>query len=483
MTAIDFGTSSAPGISSQVAAARVVNAYAEQLPSGAKSPLMLTACPGLTRWDSAGATYTGANRGMLSVVGRGLFAVLGNQLVQFTTAASHNQLGTIGGASLTGAAGGLGFVTMAANMKAEAPQLGIVTEDGLYYYVDTGTGAVTQYVGEDLPAPAAIDFLDRYFLFAIPDGRFMHSGIDDAGNIDPLAFAYAESRADGLKRVFAHRGAAVLLGDTSLEIWEDAGTEPFAFAPIRADIDIGCIAGASAARVPDGLMWVDQHGNVQHMSGSEPETVSTPALVRLIEQLSDAERAGLCGSSYAFSGHSFYALSSTRWTWEYDATTKLWHERQSRGRANWQVQTIAEHNNRFIAGTSSGGALFLIDPAAVDEDGEAFTVIAQGQYVHGFPAGGIVDAVCIDAVRGVGDSGGDADAQNPLLLLGWSIDGGKTWGGGRQLPLGGAGEYRKRIEARRLGKFDVDGIVFRLTCSAAVLRTIMTADVTGRPAK
>src|SRR6185312_5771925 len=106
----------------------------------------------------------------------------------------------------------------------------------------------------------------------------------------------------------AHRGALIALGEASLEIWEDAGTQPFAFAPIRADIDIGCIAEQSVATVADALIWVDHNGVVRQMTGSEPERISTHALERAVATLSWGERRGLYAVYTHFNGHDFYAL-------------------------------------------------------------------------------------------------------------------------------------------------------------------------------
>ena len=73
-------------------------------------------------------------------------------------------------------------------------------------------------------------------MFSIPDGRIFHTSLNDALTVNALSYATASSRSDGLRRIVTHRGALIALGESSLEIWEDAGTTPFAFARIRADI-------------------------------------------------------------------------------------------------------------------------------------------------------------------------------------------------------------------------------------------------------
>lgn len=481
MVAIDFGRQSNPGRDSQMSSARLVNAYMEVVGEGGKGQYPISCLPGLTRWDSATTTYADyVARGVHTVTGKGLYAVLGNKLVRFIDTSSYEEVGTIAGTSENGAADDYGYVGMASDMES-GPYLGIVTEDGLYYYCNTATGVLTLYEGADLPAPKSITFLDRYFVFAVADGRIFHTAVGDISDVDPLSFAYAESRADGLQNVVAHRGALVALGDQSLEIWENVGTSPFAFSPIRADIDVGCLAGQTVTQIKEGIAWVDQYGQVQYMRGSEPEPIGTPSLVRAIEALTDTQKATLRGCHYQFSDNNIYSLTSDVWTWEYNAKTKLWHERESRNSNNWRGQLSAEFDGKFIIAEDDTGYLYYIDPTSYTEGADYYTVIAQSPPQHLFPNGGIVNSVAVDAVRGVGRTAGDADAQDPQLMLDWSIDGGKTWTGGERESLGAAGEYSKRITFRRLGRFEENGISFRLSCSSSVMRSIMAADVQFSP--
>jgi hypothetical protein len=67
----------------QESATRLINGYTEMQGGDGKNPQPVYACPGLTRWDNA--SYTGACRGLIEVRGRGLYAVLGNQVVRFSS--------------------------------------------------------------------------------------------------------------------------------------------------------------------------------------------------------------------------------------------------------------------------------------------------------------------------------------------------------------------------------------------------------------
>ena len=154
------------------------------------------------------------------------------------------------------------------------------------------------------------------------------------------------------------------LGESSLEIWEDAGPRPFAFAPIRADIDIGCIAEQTVATVAGSLLWVDQNGIVRQLAASEPVRISTHALERAISSLTWNERRRLRAVYTHFNGHDFYAVTSPYWTWELDLTTGLWHERASGGMPNWFAQGFEFFNGQVVIGSSQDASIHVLDDAS-----------------------------------------------------------------------------------------------------------------------
>jgi hypothetical protein len=64
---------------------------------------------------------------------------------------------------------------------------------------------------------------------------------------------------------------------------------------------------------------------------------------------------------------------------------------------------------------------------------------------HAFPNGAIMDALHIDVATGNALTTGQGSA--PKMMLSWSVDGGATWKGNRQLSLGSYGE-RVRVTTR-----------------------------------
>ncbi len=471
MVAVDFGHTSNPDKSGFGSAQRLLNGYAEALGQAAKSPLPIYATPGTSRFDQDPTGLNGPCRGMLYVYGQGLYVVAGTTAALFDDNGNATPVsGTIGGSSL---------VIMAANQRP-SPQIGIVA-DGVYYVLDTGTNTISQPNLATLPAPNSVTFLDGYLVFSIPDGRIFHTALNDALTVNALSYATASSRSDGLRRIVTFRGALIALGESSLEIWEDAGTTPFAFAPIRADIDIGCIAEHTVATVADALMWVDHNGVVRQLTASEPVRISTHALERAISDLTWDERRALRAVYTHFNGHDFYAVTSPYWTWEFDLATGLWHERQSGGLPNWFAQGFESFNGKVVIGSSQDASLHMLDDAAQTESGKPYLFLAQSAPLHAFPKGLIVDQLDVDIIPGVGITGGDVDAANPKLMLDWSDDGGHSWTGGRVASLGRVGERSAVASFHQLGATGRAGRTFRLSSSSSVMRGILNADARIRP--
>jgi hypothetical protein len=482
MASIDFGHLSNPGRSGQAGAAHLVNAYVEKTEDGTgKAQTTVYVAPGLTRWDSG--AFTGACRGMLPVTNQGLFAVLGNELVQFTTKDNYTDWGGLPGTDPC---------ILAYNLHSPA-QVGIVT-GGKYWVADIGTGTLTDWsapndggttpgIFTDFPAPESICFLDRYLVFGIADGKIFHTALDDATTVSPLAFGYASTRSDGLVRVVAHRGALVQLGRRGLEIWEDVGTAPFAFAPIRASIEIGCCAKMSVAQTSEELLWVDDKRIVRQMQGSQPTRISNHGMERALEMLTPAQAAAINGIVYWFQGHQFYSLTSELWTWEYDLSTQIWHERRSKDTTRWIANAAVQTDSGTIVGNEVDGRLYYIDGTSYIDGDNYFVMSAVGQMVHKFPNRVICDSIEVDCIRGRGTVSGNVHTDDPRMMLDWSDDGGETWQGGRTASMGRVGQNQTWVRFNKLGLIEKSGRLFRFSSSAPVLRGIMGVDAAVRPCR
>ncbi|MFW6028577.1 MAG: hypothetical protein ACOC9Q_03545 [bacterium] len=468
MVQLDFGRQSRRGRDELVSNVRNVNAYVEDQGKDGKSPLPVYVCPGLTRWDSG--DFDGAIRGAQKNGGTALYTVLGNEVVKFSDSGSGTKIGGLIGADK---------VFMAIN-QASDPEIAVVTEDNQYYVIDTDDDSIALSTASNLPNVSSVTSLDGYLIFSeARSARIWHTDQNDANTVGATAFATAESASDNLARVFAHNGFLYALGEESVEIWRNVGTSPFAFAPEDADIDVGCIAPHSVVEVTggregqEGLCWVDNYGCVRFMRGNAHGVISTNTVSRAIEELTDGERAAIEGWRYWHQGHEFLSLKSAQWTWEYDFSTGVWHERESQGLNRWRAQGFADFAGLNLVGNETDGKLYEIDPEAFDEDGDAIIFAAVSGPVHDFPNHLIGSALEIDMITGVAN----ASESDPEVMIDVSKNGGKTWTKQYVRSLGGVGEYSKRIRVNRLGRANEKGFTFRISASSKVLRGIMIADL------
>lgn len=485
---ISLGLTSNPGRSPSAGSAHLLNCYAEFSGKEQKAGEQVWASDGLI--DFATISNSGI-RASIEVDGL-LYAVAGSRIYEVQQSGAARDIGGIGGD---------GPVSMARNRRP-TPQIAVVC--GGQYVVIEG-GVARPGWDADLIPPTSVAFSDGYFVFSHEDGRLSHTGNDDAHSIDGLAYSAAEISPDKLVRVMGLQQYVLAFGTNSIEWWVDVGGDPFAFQRDFA-IQIGCAASGSCALVNQTIAFVADDLTVRVLNGHEAVKVSNLAVDRALA--SEADVANIVAKTWRARGHIFYAISGTNWTWVYDLTTQLWHNRESYGLTRWCVSCVTEAWGKNIAGDATTGKLYEMSPDAYDEAGNHMLVEIITPPVHTWPARLQVSALYVDMVPGVGlenyaeggqqnlmwgsrtltwggkmltwgdvAESGDIHSGNPMLMVSASYDGGHTWGAERHLPIGRLGEYQRRIVARRWGATRQNGITFRLRASAAVMRGFMGAAV------
>lgn len=449
----------------QEANTRLINGYIEHhgADDDGKSQYTVYAAPGLTRFDSS--TQTGAERGMIALNDSNMIALLGTQLCNITNG---------GVVTVVGAIAGDDRVTMARNMKASYPQIGIVTTTGSYYLLENSVLSTPTEV--NLPNPNSITYVKGYFVYSISDGRIFSSPFDAGTGISATAFDYANSEADNNVRVYNHGGFLYVFGKSSFEIWQAGGTVPFPFTPLQQNIELGLLAAHSLAQNESGILWVDHKGIVRYGRDHSAQRVSTHSVERSIAKLSSSDQAAMIGYILVWHGHEYYMLTSSSWTWTYDIQAQRWFERKSYGADRWLVNNAIWFSGMYIAGSYSNGRLYTVSPFVYSEDSSDFVLEVWCKNAHNFPDGAIIDFLDIDIVTGVGvTTTTDEDAVDPNITIDYSDDGGKTFQGERSVSIGQVGDYHKLVRTGRWGRVTPKGRIWRFRASAAVFRGILSA--------
>lgn len=444
----------------QASSARLVNCFPEQMPPDSKSAVLLSRTPGITDWTTVG---TGPIGGVFFALGFA-FVISGTKLYKVDSAKTATLLGDIGALG--------GTLDMDANTMA----IVVVNEPRAYYYDGTTFG---QIVDPDFLALGAnsVEFLDNFLLFTVPDSDvFFCADLGSATSFDALNFASAEGAPDNLVGNKVDHRQAVLMGEKSIEIWENIGQAGFPFArAANGFIEIGCFNGATIAKLDQSIYWVANDYTVRRLEGTTAIRVSTHAVEQFLTRVTIAD-----GSAYSYTqdGHLFYVLSFSEGTFVYDATTKEWHERQTYGLNYWIAGVHTQAFGLELVGDVTSNRIGYFSATDYDEWGaiQRMEWIYQAVYPESV-APVFHDRLDIICEVGIGLTLGQGSI--PIMMLQYSDDGGITWLSMPDREIGRIGDYSHQVTWTRLGS-SVKPRVYRAAVSDPVQVSIRDTLWMGR---
>lgn len=332
-----------------------------------------------------------------------------------------------------------------------------------------------------------IAYQDGYFFFAKPGTNQIYCSNVFATSFNALNFLNLEgSTAPILNMVSLHRNLYVQTTETT-EVYYDAGISPgFPFARINGGyLEQGLAAQFSLAQTANAMFWLgqDKSGNniVYTTATFLPQRISTFAIEEQLEEYSTT--ADAIGYTYTEGGHSFYVLNfpTAQKTWVYDISTNLWHERGYNSNGNIVMQLGVYHQFAFgihIMGDYSSGNIYQMSQDIYTDNG---TVIIRKR-VAPHLAKDILrifySSFQLDIQQGYGLDGTQL-GSNPLCLLRFSDDGGRTWSNIKEASIGKIGQFKKRAIFWRLGY--ARDRVFEVTISDPVFIALVGAELYLEP--
>jgi hypothetical protein len=423
---------------------RMINLFPELVPEGGKAPAFLQRAPGLRSLVTLGV---GPVRGLWTFGNYG-YAVSGNTLYKIDDQWVATAKGTVAGT---------GPVSMVDN----GTQLFIAAGATGYIY-NANTDVFAQITDPDFPGATTVGFLDGYFVFNEPNSqKFWVTALLDGTSVDPLDFASAEGSPDDLVSLIVDHREVWLFGQTSVEVWYNAGLPDFPLSRIQGAFnEIGCAAPFSVAKLDNGVFWLgaDARGKgiVYRSNGYNGTRISTHSVEWQIQQYSDISDA--TAYTYQQDGHSFYVLNfpSADTTWVYDVATQAWHQR-----AGWLNNAFTRHrgnnqmafNGEIVIGDYLTGGLYAYDLTVYSEAGSVQKWLRSWRAL---PTGTNTlrrttqHSLQLDCETGVGLDG-TGQGVDPQVMLRWSDDGGHTWSNEHWKSMGRIGETGTRVFWRRLG--------------------------------
>lgn len=326
-----------------------------------------------------------------------------------------------------------------------------------------GGGAIWGYDGTTL---GVVSFPDSANVTAITVGasRLIAIRLDTetfywsdvlSDTIDGLSFATAESQPDRLRDLLFIDGVLVLFGAETVESWPSSSDADRPFQPLPGRIfEKGIRATGCAAKIGSSFAWVTDGNEV--CLGEPDAIISNPGLEAEIEASSSVRLW-----TYRLEGMEFLALTLDSGTWSWSWRSKLWSQQESYGEANW----IPHCFSGGVFGSSIDGRTIEWGDDHLDFGGVLERRLRGGLVIN---AGGLTINNLIARVNVGHTPYLTGTYAAPVVEARFSRDAGNTWGNWRAKPLGGQGEYRKRVQWAGCGMFGQPGMMVELRCTDPV---------------
>lgn len=417
---LPFVPSAYTGRSINQESARLINLYAELTNApGSTSIAMLLGTPGLRLFSGGIASPV---RGVINGPDGLLYAVQSNALVRVAAG------GTVS-VSLGSLSTSTGRVSLAQNgLLADGiggNQIAIADGTATYIY-NTVTGVFTT-VSQPF---TQIEYIDGYFIGIDGTMSAYASDLYDGLAWNALATTPVQASSDSIQAVLSLYQQLFFIKEYTTEIYYNNGTSTSVGFPYSrmagAVINYGTPAPWSVALGGSSAFFLahertaggPQVTGVVMLQGYMPVVVSPPAIIWHINQSTDLSQCfGYC---YSDEGHTFYVLTNPvdNWTWVYDMTTQMWHERVSGGttgrhRANCYVRAYGMH----LVGDYQSGRLYEMSSRFYTDAGQPITSLQRTQHLIDGDKGDIfIGELQVDVESGVGLDGPAVPATGVAVL-------------------------------------------------------------------
>ncbi len=443
-------------------AQRTINFYVVMDPQG-KEIAALYGTPGKELFTTCGA---GPVRGCFASSNGRAFAVSGAGVYEIFAGGTSSLLGTLDQSN--------GIVTIAENLT----QMAIC--DGTSLYILTyETNNFAKVTDPDFPASVgSVAYIDGYFIVnQNGTGRFYISSLNDGTSWAALDFATAESSPDRLKICVNALGQLFLFGDRTTEIWSNTGASDFPFRRISGIMDVGVLSPYTIVEVNNSIIFVGQdrfgNGVVYRTQSFNPSVISTTAIDLRIGEATDKEN--MRAYAYQEEGHIFYVLTGggLETSLCYDMTTQQWHERAYLNADGVFEQDLAvDHMFAFgkhLVGDRRNGRIYEQSLDFYSDAGDALA--SERVYTHLSDEGKRIrfNALEIGFETGVGLQSGQG--SDPKVLFSLSKDGGRTYSDTYSKSIGAVGQYKQKVEFRRLSV--AEQMTFKIRITDPVKRAII----------
>lgn len=374
----------------------------------------------------------------------------------------------------------------------------MVASGGQLYKVEGTDGSTpaavsaVEYTNPEDGAPAGlikaatITFLKNRFIASLIDTKqLVISNLAPAGAVwDAADTAFKEGYPDNVCRVMADNEQLWVWGFDTLEVWQPS-TSVFPYDPIPgAVVKIGCSAPYSPAAARGYRFWL-WNNVVYGAYGIDPQRISDAGVERALRSYATTADAECWCQVFGQSINYVMNFPSAKRAWVYDLTHKAWHERglwANGQQGAYRGRVYARAFGKDLVGDPENGKIYWLDENTyTDAGGAPLRRQRTADYIQQQMKNIRYNQLTIDADTGVGlDVAPDEPGYNPVMLMRYSDNRGKTWSSDLEAPMGRVGEDDTRIVYDQLGSSRI-GKTFEVVVTDPVEFSIMGAYLETSP--
>jgi hypothetical protein len=347
-------------------------------------------------------------------------------------------------------------------------KLCIVVPGGNAYVYTASTGTFAQITDPDYTTSDSVCYKDGYYIFTQSDGEFWFcSALNDPTDIDPLDYDGAELAPDKIVCCHASYDEVYILGEWTIQTFQNIGGSSFPFQNIPgASLEKGCHAKYSPIQW-EGYFYfigggINEPSGIYRTTGSnEPERLSTDAIEAKIQEFTTDEIGEAISYTYSIRGYSFVCFtfksdSRDSKTFCYNVTASklsgqyVWFEQQTGVDDNYfDIASVDFVYDKLVVSRISDGLLGYLDVDTFTEFGDEIRRVKINPNITPGTDKYFVSRLELTTDPGQGLITGQG--SDPMVMMRFSDDGGRTWSNELWRSLGKIGEYFLRAVWRRLG--------------------------------
>lgn len=390
-----------------------------------------------------GSQSGGTDRGMFEHQGV-VYKITGTTLYTVASDGTHTSRGSIPGSE---------------RCRFSALGSSIVVNTSTTRYQWNGS-VLAEVSDSDVEDGAGLASLNSQMIYGGTGARFGVSDVGDATSVDGLNYATAESDASNLVTPYVFKQTLYLMKQKSIEPWYNSGQGNPPFDRYDgAIINIGLAAIDSVANDDDFMFFLGDDRKVYTLRGSAAAVVKDISTQPMATAFADYETIDdAIGWTMLLEGQSFYVLTfpteDVSWVYPVGGEWFEWGSGASgRNRANSYVYAF----NKHLVADYQSGAIYELDKDTFTEGGDEIIRLRDSAPIHGglFQLDGKeleMNRLEIIMETGVGTLSGQG--SNPVVMLSWSDDGGRTFSAEQWGEVGVLGEFQKKVEFKNLGRFE-----------------------------